>query len=79
MERALLHTWPFVNHFDEIRKKYGRKVKITTFHEEEWSVIESLSPDILVSDVLQEFNLRTFEEHVRESEIDQDKARRDLE
>ena len=76
MERALLHTWPFVKHFDEIRRKYGRKVKITTFHEEEWSVIESLSPDIAVSDILKEFNLRTFEEHVRESEIAQNRARR---
>lgn len=75
MERALLHTWPFVNSFDEIRKKYGRKVKITTFHEEEWSVIESLSRGVLVSDILEEFNLRTFEQHVQGSEVAQDKAR----
>ena len=77
MERALLHTWPFVNHFDKIREKYGRKVKITTFHEEEWSVIESLSSDILVSDILEEFNLKTFEQHVLESEIAQNKSRRE--
>jgi len=78
MERALLHTWPFVNSFDEIRKKYGRKVKITTFHEEEWSIIESLSPDILVSDILEEFNLKTFEQHTRDAGKAQNKSRKDL-
>jgi len=78
MERALLHTWPFVNSFDKIRKKYGRKVKITTFHEEEWSIIESLSNDILVTEILEEFNLRTFDEHTHASETAQNKARRVL-
>jgi len=75
MERVLLHTWPYVNNFDKIRRKYGRKVKITNFHEEEWSVIESLSPDIFVSNIMEEFNLRTFEQHVHESEVAQNKSR----
>jgi predicted amidohydrolase len=76
LEKAFLHTWPFVNRFDEIRKKYGRKVRITTFHEEEWSVIESLSPDVMVSDILKEFDLKTYNQLTHEAEIAQIKARK---
>jgi hypothetical protein len=61
---------------EEIREKYGRKVKITTYHEEERSVIESLSPDIPVSDILKEFILKTYNQYVRDSEIGQKKSRR---
>lgn len=76
LEKAFLHTWPFVSHFDEIRSKYGRKVQITTFHEEEWSVIESLSPDIKVSDILSEFDLKTYNQLTHNAEIAQIKARK---
>jgi beta-ureidopropionase len=76
LEKVFLHTWPYVDHFDEIRKKYGRKVRITTFSEEEWSLIESLSPDIFLSDILKEFNLKTHEQHTHDSEIAQIKARK---
>jgi predicted amidohydrolase len=75
LEKAFLHTWPYANRFNEIRKKFGRKVRITTYHEEEWSIIESLSPEIRVADILEEFELKTYEEMVRDSEIAQDKAR----
>jgi predicted amidohydrolase len=77
LEKAFLHTWPYVTRFDEIRKKYGRKVRITTFHEEEWSIIESLSPDIRVSDILKEYELKTYEQLMQDSEVAQKKARND--
>jgi predicted amidohydrolase len=76
LEKAFLHTWPYVNRFNEIRKKYGRKVRITTFHEEEWSIIESLSPDIQVADILEEFELETYEKLISDSEKAQVKARK---
>jgi len=75
LEKAFLHTWPFVQHFDKIKEKYGRKIRITNFHEEEWSVIESLSPDILIADILKEFNLKTYDQHRHDSEMAQIKAR----
>ena len=52
-EKVFLHTWPAVQRFGEIQKKYGRKVRITNFHEEEWSIIESLIGEIKVKDILQ--------------------------
>jgi len=68
LEKAFLHTWPFVRRFDEIRAKYGRKVRIVNYHEEEWSIIESLSPDVRVNDILTEFELRTHEQLIQDSE-----------
>ena len=69
LEKVFLHSWPFVRRFDEIRAKYGRKVRITNYHEEEWSIIESLSPDVRVKDILTEFELRTHEQLIHDSEI----------
>ncbi len=75
---AFLHTWPAVQRFDEIQKKYGRNIRITNFHEEEWTVIESLSPDLNVRDVLKEFGLKTHEELTAATEILQRKSRESL-
>lgn len=62
LEKVFLHTWPYYQRFNEIKAKYGRDVKITNFDDEEWSIIESLSPDIKVKDILKEFDLKTHEE-----------------
>jgi len=78
LEKAFLHTWPYVQRFDEIRKKYGRKIKITTYHEEEWSIIESLSHDVFVADILKEYELDTYEKLILDSELAQIKARKGL-
>lgn len=75
LEKAFLHTWPAVQRFPEIQKKYGRKVRITNFHEEEWSIIESLSPEIFVIDILKEFDLKTHEELTHDAEVLQRKSR----
>jgi predicted amidohydrolase len=76
MEKVFLATWPYVNRFKEIQNKYGRKIRITTFHEEEWSIIESLSPDVLVKDILKEFELKTYEEHIVSAEQIQNRTRK---
>ena len=75
LEKAFLHSWPFVRRFDEIKAKYGRKVRITNYHEEEWSIIESLSPDVRVKDILDEFELRTHEQLIRDSGVANGKVR----
>jgi beta-ureidopropionase len=76
LEKAFVHTWPYVRSFDAIRAKYGRRVKITSFDEEEWSVFESLSPDVRIEDVLKEFDIRTHEELIRDSSALQVRARK---
>ncbi|HJQ78497.1 MAG TPA: carbon-nitrogen hydrolase family protein [Lacipirellulaceae bacterium] len=68
LERAFLHTWPFNRHFDQIQAKYGRDLVITTFGEEEWTILESLSPELRVEDVLREFKIETYAEHIARAE-----------
>lgn len=75
LEKAFLHTWPFNKKFKDIHTKYGRKIKITNFDEEEWSIIESLSPDIKVTDILKEFDLKTHTEHIKTTTVMQEKQR----
>jgi len=75
LEKVLVDAWPHVKSFNEIQKKYGRKVRITISHEEQWTVIESLSSDVFVADILKEFGIKTFLQDVQEAEKAQIKAR----
>ena len=73
LEKAFLHTWPYCRRFQDVQAKYGRKVRIRTFHEEEWTIIESRSPDVRVADVMKEFEFKTHEEHIQAAEAVQKK------
>lgn len=75
LEKVFLHTWPYWLKFPEIEKKYGRDIRIKNHHQEEWSIIESLSADIRVKDVLSEFDILTYEEHISRAESLQVKHR----
>lgn len=75
LEKKFLSVWPYVRHFDDIRAKYGRKIKITNFNEENWTIFESLSPDLRVDDVLKEFNILTFDEQSLKAETTANKLR----
>jgi predicted amidohydrolase len=75
LEKAFLHTWPYVNRFDDVVAKYGPGIRIRTCADEEWSIIESLDPAIRVQDVLREFELRTMTEHLEIAQRLQDQRR----
>lgn len=75
LEKVFLHSWPEYQRFEEIEKEYGRKVFIKTFHEEEWSIIESRSPDVYVADIMKAYNLRSKNQLLQDSELLQNKAR----
>jgi beta-ureidopropionase len=75
LEKALVCIWPEVNQFPAIRKKYGRRVKIKIWHPENWATIESLDAEVKVLDVLREFRLPTYEQHISRAEAAQ-QARR---
>jgi predicted amidohydrolase len=76
LEKALLHTWPYVKCFGEIQARYGRKIRIHTLHEEEFTLIESLSAEVEIAQVMREFGLRTHREHIQSAERAQEKHRR---
>ena len=73
-EKAFIHVWPYVRRFDEMQKKYGRNINIKYLHNEEIAVIESLSPEIDVKDILKEFEIRTHAEHIEMADQMQKKA-----
>jgi beta-ureidopropionase len=75
LEKVFLPTYDYLKECREIRKKYGRKVRITYFHEEEWTIIESVSPDVFIKDIMKEFNLKSHVEGLKEAEIVQNKSR----
>ncbi len=75
LEKVFLHTWPYVRKFSDIQKKYGRRIRITNYHEEEWTILESLSPDVRIADILTEFDIKTHEEHIASGERAQVKNR----
>ena len=75
LERTFLPTWPSVRTFPEIENKYGRKIEIRTFPDEEWSILESRSPDVKVNDILKEFQLETLDAQLLRSELRQRELR----
>ena len=67
LEKELLHIWPHTLKFDKIREKYGRGIRFNVSHPENFATIESLHPDIKVKDILREFNIPNYDEHIREA------------
>ena len=65
-EKAFIPTWPAVSLFPDIQKKYGPKLRLTTFSEEEWTIMESLDAGLKIADVLKEFNLKSMHETLKE-------------
>ena len=73
LEKAIIHIWPYAYRFPDIHAKYGDRVRTYTLHEEEISVLESRSPDLRVADIMKEFEIPTYDENKRSSEIEQEK------
>jgi len=78
LEKVVIPTWPYYVHFKEIEGKYGRDVKITSLHDEEISIIESLSADLKVADILKEFKIKTRQGYLASAEKMQKSKRRKL-
>ncbi len=76
LEKAFISTWPYVRQFSAIRKKYGRKVRIRTWAEEEWTILESRDPEIKIADVLREFDFKTLTQDIGAADRAQRQARR---
>ena len=75
LEKVFVPTYQSLEQIREIGKKYGRRVRIKTFHEEEWTIIESVSADLFVKDILKEFNFKSDRESLKEAEIIQANSR----
>ncbi|MEN8156253.1 MAG: carbon-nitrogen hydrolase family protein [Bacteroidota bacterium] len=68
LAKVVIPSWPYHIHFKKIETRYGRDVCITTLHNEEISIIESLSADLRVEDILEEFEIRSRRDYLQEAE-----------
>ncbi len=59
----------------EIRKKYGRKVKVVYYHDNDWVTIESKSPDLKIQQIIDEFGLTSHPDYIKRAEKYIDKVR----
>ena len=75
LEKVFIHIWPQVKKFDDIQKKYGRKIRFKIYHPENWATLESLDPDVKVRDILREYELPTYDEQIKEATEIQNKYR----
>ncbi len=75
LEKEFLHIWPHTLKFDAIQKKYGRKIRFKIYHPENWATLESLDPEIKVSDILNEYEIPTYDEQLLEATSIQEKFR----
>lgn len=75
LEKEFLHIWPQTLKFKDIQKKYGRKIRFQVFHQENWATLESLDPNIKVRDILQEYQLPTYDEQILEATEIQERYR----
>ncbi|MEN8192128.1 MAG: carbon-nitrogen hydrolase family protein [Bacteroidota bacterium] len=76
LEKVVIPTWPYYVNFKEMEAKYGRNIKITSLHDEEISIVESLSADLKVVDVLKDYNIKTRKEYLLNAEKMQNKLRK---
>lgn len=76
LEKVFVPTYQSLKQLGEIEKKYGRQIRLTTFHEEEWSILESMSPDLYVKDLLKEFGLQSDRESLLDAEKIQAESRK---
>lgn len=78
LEKAFILTWPAVSLFPAIQKKYGSRLRLTTFSEEEWTIIESLDTSLKVADILKEYKLETMHTVLKNLGAAHDEARENV-
>jgi len=76
LEKAFLEITDYAEKLNAIKKKYGRKVLIRYYHDEDWVTIESNSPDLRVGEILNEYKLVPHWDYIKIEERKQENYRR---
>jgi beta-ureidopropionase len=76
LEKVFLEITDYAKKLNEIKKKYGRKVFIRYYHDEDWVTIESCSPDIRIKEILDEYKFVTHWDYIKMEEKEQEKYRK---
>ena len=75
LEKALLEIVDYPKKLNDIKKKYGRKVLVRYFGNESWVTIESRSPELKISTILDEYELMPLWQYIEQEGQFQDKYR----
>ena len=75
LEKVFLPTYDYLQECRDIQRKYGKKVNVKVFHKEEWTIVECVSKDLFIGDIMAEFDLKSHVEGVKEAEIIQSRSR----
>jgi predicted amidohydrolase len=64
-----------VSKMREIQKKYGSRVEVTWYHDEDLVTLASLDPVLTVQDVIREYELTPHRDYILRAERQQDESR----
>ena len=73
LEKAFIHIWPYTKQLDALKEKYGQSVRVKKYHLEDWATVESLSDELAVQDLLDEFEIPTHKQHIEIADKEQKK------
>lgn len=59
----------------DIREKYGERVRIKFYHDEDWLTIESCHPATTIDQIVKEFDLTTHWNYIKRAGKYQEKFR----
>jgi hypothetical protein len=76
LEKAFLEIVDYEKKLNAIKKKYGSKVLIRYSHDEDWVTIESNSPDLRISSILNEYKLVPHWDYIKIEEKEQERYRK---
>jgi hypothetical protein len=64
-----------VSKMREIQKKYGSRVEVTWYHDEDLVTLASLDPVLTVQDLIREYELTPHRDYILRAQQQQDKSR----
>jgi predicted amidohydrolase len=64
-----------VSKMREIQRKYGSRVEVTWYHDDDLVTLASLAPELAVEDLIREYELTPHGDYIRRAQRQQDKLR----
>ena len=75
LEKRLFEIDNHVGRAHAIEQKYGRRVRIAWYHDEDWFTLDSLDPDVSIPEIMAEFELLPLTDYIHHSTEVQNLAR----
>lgn len=76
LEKEVVFASPNISALDKMQKKFKNAVRIKYYYEENWATVESLNADISIKATLDEFDILTIDEELRQTATMQERLRK---